>query len=371
MNWYYVDAGAQAGPVDEAQLQQLVLLGKIQPNTLVWHEKLAAWTPYSQVVPAAPVAPDPNLPPVVGGLPPIASGGAVCGECGRAFAPTEVIRLADKWVCAGCKPVVLQRLREGVGWSGSVPGGASQADLLARDYTVDIGEAFSHGWENFKANPGLIIGATALVYLVILASNVIPYLGIILGLILNGPLMGGLWLFYLRCARRQPAGVGDAFGAFGPRFWQFTLTQVIPTVIAMGLGIVIAVPAAVVVPLLARGNPGGLNNPTPTMIGVFVVVGFLILALALIMTYLNVCWLFALPLVGDKGLRFWPAMELSRKVVRKHWWGTFGLTIVAGLFMMLGLLGCLVGALVTGPVAFGMIVSHYERVFGDLAPERS
>ena len=70
MNWYYVDAGAQAGPVDEAQLQQLVLLGKIQPNTLVWHEKLAAWTPYSQVVPAAPVAPDPNLPPVVGGLPP-------------------------------------------------------------------------------------------------------------------------------------------------------------------------------------------------------------------------------------------------------------------------------------------------------------
>jgi len=45
--------------------------------------------------------------------------------------------------------------------------------------------------------------------------------------------------------------------------------------------------------------------------------------------------------------------------------------MVAALFGMLGVLGCLVGALVTGPVAFGMLASHYDKVFGDLAPERT
>ena len=371
MNWYYVDAGAQAGPVDEAQLQQLVLNGKIQPNTLVWHEGMPAWTPYSQAVPSAPMAADPNLPPVVGGPSPDGSGGSVCGECGQVFAPTEVIRVADKWVCAGCKPVVLQRLREGVVWSSPVPGGATQADLLARDYTVDIGASFSRGWENFKSNPGLIIGATVLVYLVLMVCNIVPYLGAVVGLILNGPLMGGLWLFYLKSVRNQPASVGDAFGGFGPRFWQFTLTQLIPTVIIFGMVVLIAIPAALMIPMLVRGNPGGMNNPSGAMIGVFVALGVLVLAMMLVMAYLNVCWLFSLALVGDKGLKFWPAMELSRRVVKKHWWGTFGLIMVAALFGMLGVLGCLVGALVTGPVAFGMLASHYDKVFGDLAPERT
>jgi len=35
MNWYYVDAGQQAGPVDDAQLEELLRSGKIQSDTLV------------------------------------------------------------------------------------------------------------------------------------------------------------------------------------------------------------------------------------------------------------------------------------------------------------------------------------------------
>jgi uncharacterized membrane protein len=89
------------------------------------------------------------------------------------------------------------------------------------------------------------------------------------------------------------------------------------------------------------------------------------------MTYLNTCWLFALPLVGDKGLPFWPAMELSRRVVSKHWWMNFWLFVVAGLLAMAGMLACGFGLLVTGPVAFAMIASHYEKVFGDLAPSQT
>jgi len=37
----------------------------------------------------------------------------ICAECGRSLLPTEVIRFRDRVVCAACKPVFLQRLREG------------------------------------------------------------------------------------------------------------------------------------------------------------------------------------------------------------------------------------------------------------------
>jgi len=49
MNWYYVDSGQQTGPVDDTRMQELVRTGKIQPETLVWQEGMAAWQPYQEV----------------------------------------------------------------------------------------------------------------------------------------------------------------------------------------------------------------------------------------------------------------------------------------------------------------------------------
>jgi hypothetical protein len=47
-------------------------------------------------------------PPVIG------QASAYCGECRRAFPQGEMLFLNQSWVCAECKPVFLQRLREGV-----------------------------------------------------------------------------------------------------------------------------------------------------------------------------------------------------------------------------------------------------------------
>jgi uncharacterized membrane protein len=89
------------------------------------------------------------------------------------------------------------------------------------------------------------------------------------------------------------------------------------------------------------------------------------------MVYFQVCWLFALPLAADKGLEFWPALQLSRRMVMKHWWMTFWLTFVAGMLVLGGFLACGVGVLVAGPVAFAMLTVHYDRVFGKLAGQPS
>ncbi len=364
MNWYYVDGGQQAGPVDDAQLEQLVLSGKIQAETLVWHEGMAAWTPYRQVAPVATAAAPAGAPPVSGPVP-APSGSVVCGECGRAFSPAEVIRYGDKWVCAECKPIFFQRVREGAAQGGAGLGGATQADLLARDYEVDVGGCLTQSWEVFKSRAGLMIGATVLVYLALIAINFIPYASFVLSLIFTGPLTGGLWLFYLKCIRDQPANVGDAFSGFGPRFWQLLLTYLIPGLIAVA---VMAGLVAMVLPAVffgARRGGSGFNWM------LLLPVVFLVFVALVIMIYLNVCWMFALPLAGEKGLKFWPALELSRRVVNKHWWMTFLLVFVAGILAGAGALACLVGVLVTGPVAFGALASHYQRVFGDLNPEPS
>jgi hypothetical protein len=366
MNWYYVDAGQQAGPVDEAGLAELVRTGKIQPETLVWHEGMQGWSAYLNVAPITPGreagTPAPSGTPATG-----STGGVTCSECGRVFAPSDVIRYEDKFVCASCKPIFFQRLREGATLAAPSTGGtATEADLLTRDYQVDIGGSLAQSWEVFKASAGMIIGASFVVVLALIASNAIPYLNLVLGLLLNGPLMGGLWLFYIKKTRGQEAGIPEAFGGFGPGFWQIVLTQIIPGLIT---GAFAAILAAIAVPTILLGlrQGGGSANMAPAMMALL---GVLALVAVVVLTYLNVCWLFAIPLAADKGLKFWPALELSRRVVNKHWWMTFWLMMVASVLCMAGVITCCVGLLVTGPVAFGMLTSHYNRVFGDLAPSR-
>ena len=45
--------------------------------------------------------------------------------------------------------------------------------------------------------------------------------------------------------------------------------------------------------------------------------------------FLQIAWIFSVPLVADKHLEFWSAMELSRKVVTRVWFKVFGLAILA------------------------------------------
>ncbi len=109
MNWYYVDAGQQTGPVDESQLQELLRLGKIQNDTLVWHEGMANWQPYYGVQPPAGIA----LPAPEPSLRPIAANEAACSECGKIFAKQDMLAYGGIHVCAGCKPIFMQKLAEG------------------------------------------------------------------------------------------------------------------------------------------------------------------------------------------------------------------------------------------------------------------
>jgi len=199
------------------------------------------------------------------------------------------------------------------------------------------------------------------------AANFVPYLGSITGLIFSGPLMGGLFLFFLKKIRGQTATIGDAFSGFGPRFGQLLLGHFVPSLLA-GLAVIpgVIVMLVGVFAMAAGGRSSG--GPPAALIVTMAAGGFLLLVAFCVMIYLTYCWFFTLWLVADKNMTFWPAMSLSRAVVRKHWWQTLGLGIVIGLIGFAGMLVCGIGLLVAAPVGLGMMALAYDKLFGDMQP---
>jgi uncharacterized RDD family membrane protein YckC len=104
MSWYYSDAGRQVGPIEEAALDDLVRQGAVRDDTLVWREGMANWQPHGAVRGPKP-APMPAVP--------IGADSSFCSECGRPFPTNQLVALGNANVCAQCKPIYLQRMREG------------------------------------------------------------------------------------------------------------------------------------------------------------------------------------------------------------------------------------------------------------------
>ena len=366
MNWYYHDGQQQVGPIAEEQLVQLKEAGRVSADTLVWREGLAAWGKYADVGPGAVVS---AAPPI--SAPPVGSAGfgqTMCVECGQYFNTDEMIRHGAAFVCSCCKPIFLQKVREGAQTGGSRGfAGVTEAQVRERDYNHDVGEYLKQSWQLFKSDPGLIIGASVLVGLCWCVANFLPYLGTVTGIIFSGPLLGGLILFFLKKIRNQPSTLGDAFSGFSPKFGQLLLGHLVPSILA-GLALVIPVAFIVVGIVMSgisgQGRGGGADGLAPVLM---VGIGLLIPALC-VMIYFQYCWVFALWLIADKNMQFWPAMALSRAVVLKHWWLTLWIGIVTGLLSLLGLLACGVGLIVAGPVTIGIFAFAYEKLFGDMQP---
>jgi hypothetical protein len=195
-------------------------------------------------------------------------------------------------------------------------------EVLLQDYRIGIGDCIGRAWELIKRDFWFLVGASFVAGL-IGAGGFIPYLGAVASLIIGGPMMGGLNALYLKKIRGQSANFGDIFLGFGPAFASLLGAFLICMLLST---------AGVMLCIL----PG---------------------------IYLAVSWVFTIPLVIDKRMGFWEAMELSRKVVTKHWWKVFGLVIVLGLLGIAGLLVCIVGVFVAGAIGQIAILYAYEDIF--------
>jgi uncharacterized membrane protein len=259
-------------------------------------------------------------------------------ESDAAFRPLSAFpEIADALAPAPPRPTAPPRL-------------AGPADWLARDYDLSIADCITRGWSLVKENFWPAVGVNLLVMLAIFVPNQIislltrsttnemirehrvtalGVLLIILTSILATPiymvLMAGLYKYFLKLIRGESATVADAFSGFGPSFGQLILLGLVQTV--------------------------------------FVLIGYVFCLLPGL--YLNVAWFFAMPLVIDKQMGFWEAMELSRKVTNKHWFVVLGFLIVYGLLAVSGLIACLIGILVTMPIGVAALMYGYESVFAE------
>jgi serine/threonine protein kinase/tetratricopeptide (TPR) repeat protein len=213
----------------------------------------------------------------------------------------------------------------------------SAGEILARDYTLNIRSCLRRGWALVRNDFWPLVGISAFVLVVLSAassSEVVVSSGkshtgttSILGILLSGPLMGGLYLYFLKKIRREAAGVETAFTGFRQPF---------PHLVIAGF-----------------------------LTSLLTALGFLCLILPGV--YLFVAWIFTFPLIVDQRLDFWPAMQLSRKIISKHWWKFLGFLIVLALINLAGLATCCVGLFITFPITFAALAYAYEDITGATA----
>lgn len=232
--------GRQYGPVTANELNQWIAEGRLNAQSLVQSEGTPEWKPLGSFSDFADA------------LNPLA-------------APPRIVAPANP-----------------TAWSN---------EILTREPELRLGECLRSGFNFFAANPGFVIGAVTLTWLLNGVLMFFPFIGGILHLILGGVLTGGLYLACLRRMRGEHASVGSIFDGFKLCFVQLML-------------------AGAITKLLSQ---------------------FAVLLCVLPGIYLFVAWIFALPLVADKRLEFWSAMEVSRKMVTRVWFPIFLLLALAFL----------------------------------------
>ena len=94
MQWYYAVEGRQIGPVSDEEFARLVAAGTVTAETLVWKPGMTDWQPYGSLSEEA--------------------GQARCAECRMIYPEEEMIRFGNSFVCADCKDIFFQKVREGV-----------------------------------------------------------------------------------------------------------------------------------------------------------------------------------------------------------------------------------------------------------------
>lgn len=114
MDWYYAAGDQQVGPIGKAELQALVKAKKINAQTRVWRTGMKEWQELGQLLKANQALPA-AIRPGSG-----RSRQAQCNECGNSFSQDDMIRFGDSWICATCKPLFVQKIKEGLAVAGTM-----------------------------------------------------------------------------------------------------------------------------------------------------------------------------------------------------------------------------------------------------------
>ena len=98
------------------------------------------------------------------------------------------------------------------------------------------------------------------------------------------------------------------------------------------------------------------------LITILTYIGFALLLLPGI--YLSIAYSFALPLMVDKKLDIWGAMEVSRQAVTKHWFTIFGVNLTLVFIVTLSAIPMGIGLIWSVPLLMITQGVMYRKMFG-------
>jgi len=193
--------------------------------------------------------------------------------------------------------------------------------LIARDYQVTITAWLKKGWELFTREAGQAVVFSVIAVIAYAAATVLIPFGIG-GTVIIFPLVAGFIIIALMLRRNQKT-------EFVRFFWGFRH----------------------LVPLL-------LFTIVSTT---FILVGIMLLVVPGI--YATVAYLFAPYLIVDKNIDFWPAMEISRRKVNRHWFGIAAFCVVLLAINIIACIPFFMGLFVTLPWTIYASAIAYEDIF--------
>lgn len=224
---------------------------------------------------------------------------------------------------------------------------------------LQVNACLQSAWSAFSFDAWRIMGVSALTVLALGVVNFIPFVGSILGFLLNGPVWGGLYFFARQSLHREARGVEDVSGTaqqrFLPCFLSITVSQILAAC-PFFLGLI---------PTLAMGIVLGGSDWSDLFDRPFL--ALLVFAPALIgflgTLYLSLLWAMALPLAACSSLDFWEAMKTSWQAMRMNLLPYLALVLVLAGLNFLGALFCFIGLFVTIPLTFLATMAAYEQIF--------
>ena len=100
-------------------------------------------------------------------------------------------------------------------------------------------------------------------------------------------------------------------------------------------------------------------------LAMYIMIGVGIMLLIIPGIYLVIAYRFTLPLIADKNMGIWDAMELSRKSVTKRWFKFFGLDVSLLILILISAIPFGIGLIWTIPLSFIANGLLYHHIFDD------
>lgn len=222
-----------------------------------------------------------------------------------------------------------------------VPGKFAQGGKPKTDFTV--GEALTEAWQYTKGSKALVWGASGMMYLIMLILGLgLAFLQTVIGF--DPMSAGGIWV-----------NLGAS-----------VLNSAISTILTAGL-MYVGVRRAAEKNCSWKMIFAGFPMAVPLLVAfilmtLLMVSGFVLLILPGI--YLWVGYSMTLPLMLDRNLGPWEAMEVSRRTIHKVWWQVFGLCLLMGLILFVSAIPLGIGLIWTVPMSVMLYGVVYRYLFG-------